>query len=104
MVDSNNGNDDTSKNKDADKVGKLSDGLLRLVEEDDGKGKSAIALNASQQMNCSIRHTPSRKPFPMSKAIAPAMLMTIVQSLASLRRMTIATREAMTISLSLRRM
>jgi hypothetical protein len=38
MVDSNNGNDDTSKNKDADKVGKLSDGLLRLVEEDDGKG------------------------------------------------------------------
>jgi hypothetical protein len=47
MVDSNSGNDDTSNGKarspnndprNADKVGKLSDGLLRLVEEDDGKG------------------------------------------------------------------
>ena len=34
MVDSNKEN----KGNDADKVGKLSDGLLRLVEEDDGKG------------------------------------------------------------------
>ena len=38
MVDSNNGNDDTSKGKDADKVGKLSDGLLRLVDETDKDG------------------------------------------------------------------
>jgi hypothetical protein len=46
MVDSNNGNDTGDKNKDtrsgasasADKVGKLSDGLLRLVEETDDKG------------------------------------------------------------------
>jgi hypothetical protein len=38
MVDSDNGNDDTKKGKDGDRVGKLSDGLLRLVEEDDGRG------------------------------------------------------------------
>jgi hypothetical protein len=45
MVDRNRANDVTNKGnadgnngKDADKVGKLSDGLLRLVEEDDGKG------------------------------------------------------------------
>ena len=46
MVDNNNGNDGTSKNKDtrsgasasADQVGKLSDGLLRLVEETDKDG------------------------------------------------------------------
>ena len=38
MADNNNGNNDPSKNNDADKVGKLSDGLLRLVEETDKDG------------------------------------------------------------------
>jgi hypothetical protein len=46
MVDSNNGNDDTNKGKDADKVGKLSDGLLRLVEEDDGKGNVCYCVES----------------------------------------------------------
>jgi hypothetical protein len=46
MVDNNSGNDDTNKNKDADKVGKLSDGLLRLVEEDDGKGNVCYCVES----------------------------------------------------------
>jgi hypothetical protein len=52
MVDSNNGNDDKSKGKESDTnkgkahdaVGKLSDGLLRLVEEDDGKGNISYCV------------------------------------------------------------
>ena len=37
MVDSNDGNNTHNNGKDVDKVGKLYDGLLRLVEEDDDK-------------------------------------------------------------------
>jgi hypothetical protein len=38
MVDNNNDNNEPSKGNDADKVGKLSDGSLRLVEETDKDG------------------------------------------------------------------
>jgi hypothetical protein len=51
MVDSNNGNDagnkgkaDGNKDKETDTVGALSDGLLRLVEEDDGKGNVSYSV------------------------------------------------------------
>jgi hypothetical protein len=52
MIDSNNGNDsgnkgnnaDGNKGKGNDPVGKLSDGLLRLVEEDDGKGNVSYSV------------------------------------------------------------
>ena len=51
MVDSNNsnadgnkGNTDGNKGKDNDTAGKLSDGLLRLVEEDDGKGNVSYSV------------------------------------------------------------
>jgi hypothetical protein len=52
MVDSNNGKhtgNDASKNKDktnSDNVGKLSDGFLRLVEEDDGKGNICYCVES----------------------------------------------------------
>lgn len=51
MADSNNGNDDGNKgkadgnkDKETDTVGRLSDGLLRLVEEDDGKGNVSYSV------------------------------------------------------------
>jgi hypothetical protein len=52
MVDSNNGNASGNKGNNADgnkgngndPVGKLSDGLLRLVEEDDGKGNVSYSV------------------------------------------------------------
>jgi hypothetical protein len=46
MVDSNDGNNTDNKGKDVDKVGKLSDGLLRLVEEDDGKGNVCYCVES----------------------------------------------------------
>jgi hypothetical protein len=65
MVNSNNGNDDTSKGKDADKVGKLSDGLLRLVDETDKDGYICYCVETVAGMNWSIDSkgdTKSRKP------------------------------------------
>jgi hypothetical protein len=44
MVDSNNRNDSGNKGKGNDPVGNLSDGLLRLVEEDDGKGNVSYSV------------------------------------------------------------
>jgi hypothetical protein len=44
MVDSNNRNDSGNKGKGNDPFGNLSDGLLRLVEEDDGKGNVSYSV------------------------------------------------------------
>ena len=46
MVDSNDGNNTDNNGKDVDKVGKLYDGLLRLVEEDDDKGNVCYCVES----------------------------------------------------------
>jgi hypothetical protein len=107
VVDSNNGNDtgnkgnnaDGNKGKENDTVGKLSDGLLRLVEEDDGKGNVCYCVEAVSDNELVYSSVSKAQAFSFCEGIELQTAKELL-SHASLKRM--ATTTTLTISLVVR--
>jgi hypothetical protein len=88
MVGSNNGNKDMNKGNDADKAGTYSDGLIRLVEEQDKDGNVCYCIECATTGDLLYSSASKPQAYSFCEVIARAMTKALA-NFGSLNPMTI---------------